>query len=126
MNRRHSEASQRFAERRKREDEAPRLSAEFPKLESLRLEIEERRSGSPVGEAGYIRRIMVDHAPALFVLPCGDPSCKDGGHEITDGLLRALRGGQGRFETEDPCRGQIGSSECQRVLHCIAIATYRA
>jgi len=40
--RRHSEASERFAERRRREDEATRLSAELPRLLTLRLEVQER------------------------------------------------------------------------------------
>ena len=123
--RRHGEAAQRFADRRKREDEAPRLQSEVPRLESLKLEVEERRSGGVVAEASHIRRIVIVNAPALFVLPCGDPSCKDGGHDVTHSMMRALQAGATRFEGEDVCTGQLGSATCQRILHYTAIAGYR-
>lgn len=96
----------------------------FPRLESLRFEVRERRSGAPVAEAGYIRRIVVANAPALFVLPCGDPSCRDGGHDVTHGVLSALRSSAGRFEGEDSCTGQTGSAQCSRELQYVAFATY--
>jgi hypothetical protein len=123
--RRHGEAAQRFAERRKREDDAPRLRNEIPNLASLKLDVEERRSGGVVAEASHIRRIVIEHAPALFVLPCGDPSCKEGGHDVTHTVMRALRDRAERFEGEDVCAGQIGSAPCHRVLRYVATATYR-
>jgi hypothetical protein len=124
MNRRHSEAAERFAERRRREDEAPRLRARVPNLASLRLEVEEKRATSAAIESRHVRHI-VDSAPALFVLPCGDPACKDGGHDLTTTILRGLLAGAQRFETEDACSGDIGSARCGRVLKVTAIATYR-
>lgn len=125
MNRRQSDASIRYTERRRREDEAPRLSELFPKLESLRLDVSERRANVPLAEAGYIRRIVVEHAPALFLLPCGDSSCKEGGHDITHAILSALRAGSGRFEGHDACSGNIGSSQCSRELMFVGTATYK-
>lgn len=122
--RRHSEAAQRFADRRRREDEAPRLTAEVPRLTDLKLEIEERSGSSPVAEPTHVRRIVVQHAPALFMLTCGDPRCKDGGHDITHAVMRQLRAGQTRFEGDDVCPGNVGSSQCSRVLHYTATATY--
>ena len=122
--RKQSEASQRFAERRKREDEAPRLSTEVPRLKNLQLEIQERTGVSSVAEPKHMRRIVVEHAPALFVIPCGDPRCKDGGHDITHDVLRALRSGETTFEGQDTCVGSQGSGQCARVLHYVAIATY--
>jgi hypothetical protein len=123
-NRRHSEAAQRFAERRRREDEAPRLTAEVPRLTGLKLEVEERSGAGPVAEPTHVRRIVVEHAPALFVLPCGDARCKDGGHDITHGVMRHLRAGETRFEGQDVCPGSVGSSQCSRVLVYVAEATY--
>ncbi len=122
--RRQSEASQRYAERRKREDEAPRLATELPRVESLCLEIEERSGGNLVAEPVHVRRIVVEHAPALFVLPCGDTRCKDGGHDITHAILSRLRAGDSRFEGDDICAGSLGSSQCSRTLHFVATATY--
>lgn len=123
-NRRHSEGAQRFAERRRREDESPRLNAEVPRLRSLALEIEERSNGGPVAEPTYVRRVVVQHAPALFVLPCGDARCRDGGHDITDAVMRALRASESRFEGQDMCAGSVGTGQCSRVLHFVGVATY--
>lgn len=123
--RRFSEAAQRFADRREREDNAPRLRAQIPQLESLRLEIEERRAGSSVADTRHIRRIVVESAPALFDLVCGDPSCRDGGHDVTRAVLQALSRGSTQFEGEDTCHGTIGNNApCSRVLRFVAHATY--
>jgi hypothetical protein len=123
--RRNAEAAQRFAERRRREDEAPRLSAVVPNLTDLKIEIEERRAGGVLAEASHIRRIVVEHAPALFWVPCGDPACKEGGHDVTAPLLRALQQGQTNAEGEDVCTGRVGSADCHRTVRWIATATYR-
>ncbi|HEV8247441.1 MAG TPA: hypothetical protein VGP93_16810 [Polyangiaceae bacterium] len=125
MRRRFDEASQRAAERRRREDAAPRLLESVPELESLCLEIQERRDGITNGESVHIRRVVVQHAAALFVLPCHDSTCDSSGHDVTNEIMRALRDGKTHFEGEDPCRGVTGSANCQRVMHYVATATYR-
>lgn len=98
----------------------------FPDLTALWFEVRERRSGAPMNEAGYIRRIMVPHAPALFLMPCGDSSCRDGGHDITSAVLLALRSGQETFEGQDFCGGHVGSAPCQRELTYIGHCTRSA
>lgn len=123
--RRPSAASQRAADRRQREDEAPRLAAEVPDLLSLKLHVGERAGGAPVAEPGHVRRIVVEHAPALFLLPCGDSRCTDGGHDITYAVMRALREHRTTFSGEDHCTGAIGSASCGRTLHFEAEAEYR-
>lgn len=123
---RQSEASVRAADRRKREDDAPRLLERVPDLESLQLEIEERRAGSAVSESRYVRRVVLPHAPALVVVPCMDNDCADGGHELTDIVLRALALRETEFEGEDACRGYTKTRECQRVIHFVGKASYRA
>jgi hypothetical protein len=122
---RNSEAAQRFAERRRREDAAPRLRERVPALATLRLEIEEHRDTVNAGDPKHVRLVVVDSAPALFSLPCGDHACKDGGHDVTDTVLSSLSAGSTRFEVEDTCRGSLGTAYCGCVLRLVAIATYR-
>ncbi|MGH7280481.1 MAG: hypothetical protein ACRELY_03075 [Polyangiaceae bacterium] len=124
-NRKTSEAAERFAERRRRENEAPRLKTEFPSLQTLALEIRET-SGAAASAATpmHIRRIMVEHAPALFVMPCGDARCQHGGHDITSILRSHLRSNETRFEGDHECRGSTDDAMCSRVLHFVATATY--
>jgi hypothetical protein len=122
---RQREAQERFAERRRREDEAPRLLAVVPELETLKLRLEEHRAGGTLAEASHVRPIVVANAPALFAFTCQDSSCKDGGHDLTSEILAALKSKREHFEGEDACRGQIGSAECARVLRYVATATYK-
>ena len=123
--RKNGEAAARFAERRRQEDEAPRLSTEAPTLDTLKMEIEERTAGSVVAAPIHIRHIIVGRAPALFFIPCGDPRCRDGGHDVTHGVMRALRSRETRFEGQDTCGGSLGSGQCGRELRFVAHATYR-
>jgi hypothetical protein len=120
--RRNSPAALRFADRRQRENDAPKLSSEVPSLTSLRLEIEERTG---VGATKHIRRVVIGSAPALFLVPCGDPRCLDGEHDLTHAVMRGLRARETSFEGTDECMGSIGSSACARVLHFDARAEYR-
>jgi hypothetical protein len=122
---RNSEAAQRFAERRRREDAAPRLREVVPALATLRLEIDERRGTTSAGDPKHVRLVVVESAPALFSLPCGDHACRDGGHEMTDQVLRALQAGAGRIELEDTCHGNVGTAFCGAVMHILLTATYR-
>src|SRR5271170_1043639 len=114
MPRRNSQAALRFAERRRREDEALKLCQQVPALASLEIEIEER---SGAGGTKHIRRFMVDHAPALFLVSCGDPRCTEGEHDLTHEIMRALRASRTSFRGSDDCAGSIGSSSCLRVVH---------
>ncbi len=124
--RRQSEASQRATERRQREDEAPRLKQQVSGLLELRLEIEERHGDSAIAAARHTRHIIVDRAPALFDLPCTENSCRDGGHDMTTEIMRALRSGATQFEGKDACMGRLGAGAdpCRRILHYVAHAKY--
>lgn len=73
----------------------------------------------------HIRRIVVERAPALFELPCGDRSCKDGGHDLTHAILTELQHGTTRFEGENHCSGYLGGAPCGSVLRYVGVATYR-
>jgi hypothetical protein len=121
-----SEASLQQAERRQREDQAPRLIDEVPSITSLRLRIEESRGESTIAEAGHVRPVVVASAPALFEFPCGDKSCKGGGHDFTNILMQRLRAKDPQFEGDHACEGSLGSAEapCNRVMRVIATATY--
>jgi hypothetical protein len=122
-----SEAARRFAERRERENAAPRLHAEIPSLTALDLTVKEHRADAPAEETTHVRRVVITSAPALFEIPCGDPSCEGGGHEVTSSILRALRAGQTAFAVEDVCHGSVaGGHSCRRVLTIAAKAKYEA
>jgi hypothetical protein len=124
MRRRGSEAALRFEERRKREHEARRLREVIPNLATLRLDITEGR-GSTNSDPKHSRIIQVDTSPALFTLACADRSCREGGYDLTNDIIHALRSGQTHFVIDHTCSGTIGTAECGRSMHAEVTATYR-
>lgn len=84
--------------------------------------------GSVTGsEVAHTRTVIVERAPALFVIPCHDSACRDGGYDITNEMLRGLRSKQSEIEGENRCMGSIGNGgSCTRILKFKAISTYRA
>ena len=119
------EAARRFAERRRREDEAPRLHDRFPDLATLRLEVKERAIGGGLLHSSHIRPVLVDRAPLLFVFPCGDGAC-DGEHELTQVVARHLGAGEDRFEIENACPGTINGTPCRREISVLATVTRKS
>jgi hypothetical protein len=99
------------------------LSAEVPSLETLDLKISDSK-GAPDPATTHVRRIVIAQAPALFEVACADPSCQDGGHDITSVVMKALRQRQTAFEGEDLCQGSVGSHACGRTLRYAASARF--
>lgn len=124
MNRR-SGASDRFAARRQQEDEAPRLKDVAPDLTACRIELAEARAGQAIAEVNHVRHLVVERAAALVLVACADPSCRDGGHDITYTLLRGFREREVEIRGESACHGSFGTASCARVLRFVARATYR-
>jgi hypothetical protein len=123
--RRTSEAEQRVARRWQQADDAPRLLAEIPELESLRMVIEESSNGSFTTVSRYTRLFVLTSAPALFWMPCGNPRCEEGGHDLTYPLMSALRARKGNVQGVDECGGMVGSSVCGAVIRYDVTATYK-
>ncbi|KYF83760.1 hypothetical protein BE11_07845 [Sorangium cellulosum] len=124
--RRNIEREERMLLRGKREQAAGKLLQKVPELASLNLEIRETRSNGLANDTQYIRRVVVEHAHALFEMPCSYSSCDNGGYDVTREILSALQSGAARFEGECACRGSCGGEFCSRVLRYVATATYRA
>ena len=121
--RRRQEALTRATERRAREDSSPRLRDEVPSLDALEIEVIESRFGAP--EISHIRKVVVEHAPALFEMACGDRKCVGGGHDVTRQILAALKRGERTFVGEHVCGGTVAPDACQRVLRFSVRAEYR-
>ena len=119
------EVAERTAERRRREDDAPRLHTEVPALATLKLNVEERRGSVTSPETSYVRHVQVDRAPALFALQCGDPACSGGGYDVTRRVMSALAAKQNEFVAEDICGGAVGNNACGRAVKVIGTATYK-
>jgi hypothetical protein len=113
-------------ERMEREDQAKRLLEEVPSLKSLRMTVRHRRGEMGFSASEFVKVVIVSRAPALFVIPCGDPHCRDGGADVTQEVLRALRTGKQSFEGTAHCSGALGtaSHSCTTVMTYTCEATY--
>jgi hypothetical protein len=124
--RKNIEREERLTLRHERETAAGKLLEKVPHLTSLSLAIDEARPDGWASDAQYIRRVVVEHAAALFEVPCSYAYCKDGGYDMTREILDSLASRKARFEGERACRGSCGTGgDCTRVLRYVATATYR-
>jgi len=112
---------QRVEDRRRREDEAPRLGPMIAGLSTLQISVIEHTA---TATRAHKRHIVVARAPALFEIACGDQRCEDGGHDITASVMFALRRHDLRLQGESECRGSVGSATCGRTIHFDVNATY--
>jgi hypothetical protein len=115
-------AAQRSAEHRKNEDESPRLSAGAPGLASLRIEVTQRGLG---GTTKHTKLVVVERAPALFVIACAQPACREGGHDITREVMYALARRCEEYSGESSCGGTTGNAPCSETLTYRMIAEFR-
>ncbi len=111
-------------ERWQREDESSRLLDEVQGLRELKIVIDEWRDEQHIPGARYTKHIIVSGAPARFEVPCGEPRCQEGGHDLTLELMMALRRKEGTIEGQSECRGDFGARPCARVVKFAAFATY--
>jgi hypothetical protein len=112
------------SERWERENEAPRLLDVVGGLRSLRLELWESCDGEPTAGTRYIKHIIVARSAAHFEIPCSNPDCSGGGHDLSDELLAGLRKRQTRVRGTDACRGMVGDGPCKQILHYSASALF--
>jgi len=119
-----SEAALRFAERRQREDAAPRLLESVPSLAALRLEMKSG-GGALSAEARHARIVVVERAPALFALKCDDPTCRGGGYDVTGPVMQGLLAASTGFDVEAACHGTVGDVPCGRSVRVHVTATFR-
>lgn len=115
----------RAAERRQREDSAPRLLQAVPLLRSLEIRFHEVFGDDSLAEGSHIRRIVVAHAPAHFEVPCASRDCT-GVHDLTRELVDALRRARAEFGGEHSCDGGDTDKSCGRRLCWVALAKYDA
>jgi hypothetical protein len=117
--RKRGEVSVNAADRRRREDDAPRLQVEVPHLARLSLSLGERRADGHDPGSAHVRRVVVESTAALFLVACSAPGCPSGAHDLTAAVMPELRRGSTRFEGETGCDG------CGCLMSHVGNAEYR-
>jgi hypothetical protein len=111
------------AERFRRELEAPLLRTEVPDLIELSIELAEGGQGG-MPETRHVRRFVLATARALFLIPCGNPLCQGGGHDISTVVMGALRSHRLEQAGDSPCSGTVDAVPCTRTVHFVVRGTY--
>jgi hypothetical protein len=111
-------------ERWEREDTAPRLVDEIPSLTGLKIAFAERTGETSLGATRHMRHVQVGTAAAHFEVPCNDPDCTDGGHDLTAEIMRGLARGSASFSGQHACAGTNKVGPCERVLEYTVHAEY--
>lgn len=111
------------AELREREDSAPRLHGAVPRLNMLRLQIQDDPASGQAELPTYVKLVVVATAPAHFEIHCLEPNC-DGYHNLTDPIMAGLLRGRPHFSGESHCQGLVAGADCGRVLVFHAEAEY--
>jgi hypothetical protein len=111
-------------DRWKRENDAGRLKDEVPKLDTLRMQLEEFSGGHSIAGTSRVQHIVVAQASSRLEIPCGDSKCEEGGHDLTHDVLGKLRAAQPAFEGSSVCVGHVGERPCERLLKYSAQAKY--
>jgi hypothetical protein len=112
------------AERFRRELEAPLLRTEVPDLLGLSIELAEGGQGGSMPETRHVRRFVLATARALFLIPCGNPLCQGGGHDISTVVMGALRSHRPEQAGDSPCPGLVDGTPCTRTVHFIVRGTF--
>lgn len=102
---------------------APLLRDVVPRLAALKLELVEQDG---VASRRHTRIVLVDQAPASFIVSCGDERCRHGGYDLTGDVLPRLQRGRAEWKVTRVCNGRIGTSSCRRRAQCFVHAEYRA
>jgi hypothetical protein len=97
------------------------LAAELPLLRSAKIVVVENSSN---GSTKYVKHVVVARSPVLFIIPCGDPACQDGGHDITSEVMHAFRRQLVSAEGESACGGTTGSVPCRHNIQFTLSAEY--
>jgi hypothetical protein len=112
------------SDRWKREDSAPRLRDEVPRLQTLKMNLAELNGEHGVPGSRRIQHVIVAQASVRFEIPCGDSACEEGGHDLSRTALDQLRAGRTSFSGTSLCSGRIGDRPCERRLEYQFEASY--
>src|SRR6476469_7730313 len=117
---------ERKAKRDEREAAAGKLIDRCPDLVTLDIAIHESGPKTAPNELRYIRRVVVEHAPALFDLVCSSGRCEGGGYQLTAEILAALDTHAPKLAGQQACSGRTAEGEeCGSLVRYEATATYR-
>jgi len=109
---------------RRRVQNAATLAAKFPRLKSLKAEVEfhAAESGARIGQIKYV--LNVAHASSLFCIECPNRECVRGDFDLSERLAAAVAAGQENVTGELRCRGWRNQDSVKKT-YCRTLLRYR-
>ena len=108
----------------RRIQDAATLAAKFPRLKSLKVEIEYYAADN-AARIGHIKYVLnVEHAKSLFCFECPNRECIRGDFDLSEVLAAAVAARQESVVGEMRCRGWRNQDAVKKV-YCRTILRYR-
>jgi hypothetical protein len=108
----------------RRIQDAATLAAKFPRLKSLKVEIEYYAADN-AARIGHIKYVLnVEHAKSLFCFECPNRECIRGDFDLSDVLAEAVAARRESVAGEMRCRGWRNQDAVKKV-YCRTILRYR-
>jgi hypothetical protein len=114
-----------FRQRQKRRvQNAPTLAEMFPRLKSVKVDIEYFTADN-TARIGHIKYVLnVQHAKSLFYFECPNRECIRGDFDLSEVLAAAVKARQRSVAGEIRCRGWRGPETIKKV-YCRTLLRYR-
>jgi hypothetical protein len=114
-----------FRQRQKRRAQnTATLAAKFPRLKSLKAEVEYYAAGNAtrIGQIKYV--LNVEHASSLFCIECPNRECVRGDFDLSEVLAAAVAAHRKSVTGAMRCRGWRSQDAIKKV-HCQTVLRYR-
>ncbi len=111
-------------EQRQRVHDAVTLAAKFPRLKSLKVDIE-YYGADTAARIGHIKYVLnVEHAKSLFCFECPNRECVRGVFDLTEVLSAAVAARRKSADGELRCEGWRNQDAIKKT-HCRTVLRYR-
>jgi hypothetical protein len=101
------------------------LAEKFPKLKSLRVELEYFDPSGMTRTGGMKYKPSLEHAKSLFYFNCVCGDCTGGDFDLSDELSRAVLGRRKLVAGEARCKGERHNKERKERFPCQSLLRYK-
>jgi hypothetical protein len=101
------------------------LAQKFPKLKSLKVDLEYFDSSGVTRNGGMKYKPNLEHAKSLFSFNCLNGDCAGGDYDLTDELSRAITSRRKVVAGEVRCQGVRHNKERKDSVPCQSLLRYK-
>jgi len=104
---------------------SPTLSEKFPKLKTLRVNLDYFDSTGTIRNGGMKYKLSLGHSKSLFCFDCIHSDCAGGDYDLSEQLTEAISAKRKVVQGEARCQGTRYNKERKQHTPCQAVLRYR-